>query len=61
MRIAANLGEKGTKALKIVGHGSAWVPMGCAEIFVLRLPDNYHPAARDALRSLLPYRVRVPP
>ena len=33
----------------IVGHGSAWVPMGCAETFVMRLPDDYHQAARDAL------------
>jgi hypothetical protein len=37
------------QAPSIVGHGSAWVPMGCAETFVLRLPDNYDQAARDGL------------
>src|ERR1035441_5287213 len=37
------------KAPSIVGHGSAWVPMGCAEPFVMRLPDNYNQAACDAL------------
>ena len=37
------------EAPSIVGRGSAWLPMGCAETFVLRLPDNYHQAARDAL------------
>jgi len=32
-----------------VGHGSAWVPMGCAQTFVMRLPDDYHQATHDAL------------
>jgi hypothetical protein len=37
------------EAPSIVGHGSTWFPMGCAETFVMRRPDNYHQAARDAL------------
>src|ERR1035441_8331164 len=37
------------EAPSIVGHGSTWVPMGCAEPFVMRLPDNYNQAARDGL------------
>ena len=26
-----------------------WVPMGCAETFMMRLPDDFHQAARDVL------------
>ena len=37
------------EAPSIVDHGSAWVPMGSAVTFVMRLPDNYHQATREAL------------
>ena len=30
-------------------HASTWVPMGCPETLVMRLPDNHNQAARDAL------------
>jgi hypothetical protein len=36
-------------APRTVGHGSASLPMGCAETLVMRLPDDYHQAARDTL------------
>ena len=36
------------EAPRIVSSASAWLPMGCAETFVVRLPDDYHQAARDA-------------
>src|ERR1019366_1596414 len=35
--------------------------MGCAETYVLRLPDNDNQAARDALAHRPPSRVRVSP
>ena len=37
------------EAPSIVGHGSTWVPMGCAETSVMRLPDDYNQVAPDAL------------
>jgi hypothetical protein len=36
-------------APRTVGRGSAWLPMGCTGTLVMRLPDDYHQAARDAL------------
>ncbi len=33
---------------RIVSSASAWLPMGCAETSVVRLPDDYHQADRDA-------------
>jgi hypothetical protein len=36
-------------APRIVGSASAWLPIGCAESLVMRLPDNYDQAARDTL------------
>src|ERR1039458_9386166 len=33
----------------IVPSASASLPMGCAETLVMRLPDDYHQAARDRL------------
>jgi hypothetical protein len=36
-------------APRTVGHGSAWLPMGCAETLMMRLPDDYHQAAPHTL------------
>jgi hypothetical protein len=33
----------------IVPSASAWLPMGCAETLVMRLPDDHHQTARDPL------------
>ena len=34
---------------RIVGYRSAWLPIGCAETFVMWLPDYYKQAAGDTL------------
>ena len=41
--------QTGQKQPVSEGAASAWVPTGCAQTFVLRLPGNYHQATRDAL------------
>jgi len=43
-----------TQAQSIVGSASAWLPMGCAQTFVMMLSHNQNQGAHDALAQPFP-------